>query len=88
MIRCAANKGAMINADEAGSWEGLQDRFEVRRINHQEAHSTDAACTSSAKECFKDVSAHSENRLWRLRHNTGQFSSKRPSTRPSRIGAG
>ena len=38
-IRRRVAKGTTINADEAGSWEGLHDRFEVRTINHQEAYS-------------------------------------------------
>jgi len=51
-IRRRVAKGTTINADEAGSWEGLQDRFEVRRINHEEAYSADGACTNWAEEFF------------------------------------
>jgi hypothetical protein len=40
------------NADEAGSWDGLHERFEVKRINHQEAYSMDGACTNWAEEFF------------------------------------
>ena len=32
-------KGTVVNADEAGSWNDLHDRFEMKRINHQEAYS-------------------------------------------------
>jgi hypothetical protein len=51
-IRHRVAKGTTINVDEAGSWEGLQDRFEVRTINHQEAYSADGACTNWAEEFF------------------------------------
>ena len=51
-IRHRVAKGTTINVDEAGSWEGLQDRFEVRTINHQEAYSMDGACTNWAEEFF------------------------------------
>ena len=45
-------KGTTINADEAGSWEKLHERFEVKRINHEEAYSLDGACTNWAEEFF------------------------------------
>jgi hypothetical protein len=51
-IRRRVAKGTTINVDEAGSWEGLADRFEVRTINHQEAYSADGACTNWAEEFF------------------------------------
>ncbi|MGC1779066.1 MAG: IS1595 family transposase [Xanthobacteraceae bacterium] len=51
-IRARVAKGTTINTDEAGSWEGLQDRFEVKTINHQEAYSYDGACTNWAEEFF------------------------------------
>jgi hypothetical protein len=44
-------KGA-VHADEAGSWDKLHERFEVKRINHQEACSLDAACTNQAEKYF------------------------------------
>jgi hypothetical protein len=31
---------------------GLHDRFEMKRINHQEAYSLDGACTNQAEEYF------------------------------------
>src|SRR6185437_11333368 len=45
-------KGTTINADEANSWEELHKRYEVKRINHQEAYSLDGACTNWAEEFF------------------------------------
>jgi len=45
--------GAGITAmDEVGSWDNLNERFEVKRINHQEAYSIDDACTNWAEEFF------------------------------------
>ena len=34
------------------SWEDLHERFEVKRINHQEAYSLDGARTNMAEEYF------------------------------------
>jgi hypothetical protein len=41
-----------FGADEAASWDALHDRFEIKRINHQEAYSLDGACTNWAEEFF------------------------------------
>ena len=38
-LRAHVAKGTIMNADEAGSWEELHKRYEVKRINHQEAYS-------------------------------------------------
>jgi transposase-like protein len=51
-IKHRVAKGTTINVDEAGSWTGLSDRFEVRTVNHQEAYSMDGACTNWAEEFF------------------------------------
>jgi hypothetical protein len=45
-------KGTLLNADEAPSWNTLHARFEVKRINHEEAYSQDGACTNAAEEFF------------------------------------
>jgi hypothetical protein len=45
-------RGTTLQADEANSWDKLHDRFEVKRINHQEAYSLDGACTNWAEEFF------------------------------------
>ena len=47
-----ASPGTVVNADEAASWNDLQNRFEMKRINHQEAYSADGACTNWAEEFF------------------------------------
>src|SRR6185437_3230282 len=51
-IKARIAKGTIVHADEAGSWDGLHDRFEMKRINHQEAYSFDGACTNQAEEYF------------------------------------
>lgn len=51
-IAARVRKESIINADEAPSWERLHERFEVKRINHQEAYSLDGACTNWAEEFF------------------------------------
>ena len=42
----------MLHPDEAGSWDNLHERFEVKRINHQEAYALDGTCTNWAEEYF------------------------------------
>lgn len=51
-IRSRIAPGTIINADEAANWDELHQRFEMRRINHQEAYSFDGACTNWAEEFF------------------------------------
>src|SRR6202049_4338379 len=55
-LRAHVAKGTVLNADEAGSWEELHKRYEVRRINHEEAYSLDGACTNWAEEFFSRMS--------------------------------
>jgi len=51
-IRARVAKGTVLNADEAGSWNALHSRYEMRRINHEEAYSLDGACTNWAESYF------------------------------------
>lgn len=51
-IRFRIVKGTVVNADGAPAWDNLHERFEVKRINHQEAYSQDGACTNWAEEFF------------------------------------
>ena len=51
-IRRRIAKGTIVNADEAGNWNDLHSRFEMKRINHEEAYSLDGACTNWAEEFF------------------------------------
>jgi hypothetical protein len=41
-----------VNADEAATWDEFNKRYEMKRINHQEAYSDDGACTNWAEEYF------------------------------------
>jgi len=52
LIRARIAKGTTVHADEAAFWDNLHERFEVKRINHQEAYSLDGACTNLAEEYF------------------------------------
>ena len=47
--------GTVVHADEAASWDGLHERFEMKRINHQEAYSLNGACTIMAEEIFQPL---------------------------------
>jgi ISXO2-like transposase domain len=51
-IRARIAKGTTVHADESGAWDGLHERFEMKRINHQEAYNFDGACTNQAEEYF------------------------------------
>lgn len=44
--------GTTLNADEAAGWDGLASKYEMRRINHQEAYSDGEACTNQAESYF------------------------------------
>ncbi|MGO9527091.1 MAG: transposase [Verrucomicrobiia bacterium] len=54
-IRRRVINGTTINADEAGSWDKLNDRFEVHLINNEEACGNDGACTNWAEEFFSHM---------------------------------
>jgi transposase-like protein len=45
-------QGTEIVADEAASWDGLEARFPMQRINHQEAYSDRGVFTNGAEEFF------------------------------------
>ena len=34
-IKSRVERGTILNADEAGSWDGLSSKYEMRRINHE-----------------------------------------------------
>jgi transposase-like protein len=51
-IRSRIAKGTVVNADESANWNELHSRFEMKRINHEEAYSLDGACTNWAEEFF------------------------------------
>lgn len=51
-IRSRVAAGTVLHADEAGGWNDLHARYEMVRINHQEAYSADGACTNVAESFF------------------------------------
>ena len=51
-VRARIAKGTVVHADEAASWDNLHERFEVKRINDQEAYSLDGARTNMAEKYF------------------------------------
>ena len=51
-IQARVAEGTVLHADESGAWNDLHGRFEMKRINHQEAYSLNGACTSWAEEFF------------------------------------
>ncbi|HEX4157334.1 MAG TPA: IS1595 family transposase [Rhizomicrobium sp.] len=51
-IKSRIAKGTVVNADEANAWNDLHSRFEMKRINHEQAYSADGACTNMAEEYF------------------------------------
>lgn len=51
-IKSRVLAGTTVNADEAGSWNDLHSKYEMCRINHQEAYSLDGACTNWAESYF------------------------------------
>ncbi len=51
-IKSRIEPGTVVHADEAPAWNSLHGRFEMKRINHQEAYSLDGASTNWAEEYF------------------------------------
>ncbi len=51
-IKSRIAKGTVVNADEGTGWNDLHSRFEMKRINHEQAYSADGACTNMAEEYF------------------------------------
>ena len=45
-------QGTVLHADAAPAWNDLHARFEMRRIDHQEAYSLDGASTNWAEPYF------------------------------------
>lgn len=51
-IKRRVEKGTVLHADEASSWNSLHARYEMKRIDHQKAYSLDGACTNWAESYF------------------------------------
>lgn len=43
---------AVVHADEASHWDRLSARFDIKRVNHQQAYSQNGACTNQAESFF------------------------------------
>jgi transposase-like protein len=54
-IKSRIERGTILNADEATSWDGLSSKYEMKRINHQEAYSDGDACTNMAESYFSRI---------------------------------
>jgi hypothetical protein len=48
-------KGTVLHADEASSWNDLHARFDVKRIDHQQAYSLDGVSTNQAESYFSRI---------------------------------
>lgn len=51
-VKSKVAKGTILNADEAPAWNELHAKYEVKRIDHQQAYSLDGACTNWAESYF------------------------------------
>lgn len=51
-IKSRIQPGTIVNADEAAGWDSLASKYEMKRINHQEAYSDGEACTNQAESYF------------------------------------
>jgi hypothetical protein len=51
-IKAKITIGTVVNADEAGAWNELHAKYEMKRINHEEAYSLDGACINWAESYF------------------------------------
>jgi ISXO2-like transposase domain len=47
--------GSTVHADEAGHWDALHARYLTKRINHQDAYSTEGACTNDEESFFSPI---------------------------------
>ena len=54
-IRSRVAKGTVINADESNAWNDLHSKYEMKRINHEEAYSLNGACTNMAESFFSRI---------------------------------
>jgi ISXO2-like transposase domain len=68
-IRARIAKGTKVHADESGAWDGLHERFEMKRINHQEAYSLRRLHQSGGRVFLPPApcrSRHSPSHCWRV----------------------
>lgn len=51
-IKSKVAKGTVLHADEAPSWNALHSKYEMMRIDHEDAYSFEGACTNQAESYF------------------------------------
>ena len=84
LVRNTVAEGSTVYADEASSWDVLQQDFNTKRINHSECYSDGQACTNGAESYFSRLrraeigthhsvagpylSAYAEEMAWRENH--------------------
>jgi transposase-like protein len=51
-IKARVRRETVLHADEAASWDALHERYEMRRVNHEDAYSTVESCTNQAESFF------------------------------------
>jgi transposase-like protein len=51
-VKSRIAKGTIVNADDSPNWNALHARYEMRRIDHEEAYSLNGACTNMAETFF------------------------------------
>lgn len=54
-VKSRVARGTVLHADEAPAWNDLHARFEMKRIDHQQAYSLDGACTNQAESYFSRI---------------------------------
>jgi transposase-like protein len=52
LVRNTVAEGSTVYADEASSWDVLDQDFKTKRINHSECYSDGQACTNGAESYF------------------------------------
>jgi ISXO2 transposase-like protein len=78
-IRACVAKEKVAHANEAASWDNLHERFEVKRINHQEAYSLNSARNNMAEEYFSRFGRAEIG----IRHHIAGSYLRRPAQEPS-----
>ena len=51
-VKHRVHRDTILHADEAPAWNDLHARYEMKRIDHQQAYSLDGACTNWAESYF------------------------------------
>jgi ISXO2-like transposase domain len=69
-IRSHIAKGTVLNADDSADWNELHSRFEMKRINHEEAYSLNGAWTNWVEEFFSRMR---RAEIWHHHHIAGVY---------------